>query len=63
MRRLRRELADERDVPAYVIFSDAVLREMARVVPRNLGELRGISGVGDKKLAEFGARFLEVTGA
>ena len=63
LRRLRRELADERDVPAYVIFSDAVLREMARVVPRNLGELRGISGVGDKKLAEFGARFLEVTGA
>ena len=63
LRRLRRELADERDVPAYVIFSDAVLREMARVVPRSLTELRGISGVGDKKLAEFGARFLEVTGA
>jgi ATP-dependent DNA helicase RecQ len=63
LRRLRRELADERDVPAYVIFSDAVLREMARVVPQNLSELRGISGVGDKKLAEFGARFLEVTGA
>jgi ATP-dependent DNA helicase RecQ len=62
LRRLRRELADERDVPAYVIFSDAVLREMARVVPRTLGQLRGISGVGDKKLAEFGERFLEVTG-
>ena len=63
LRRLRRELADERDVPAYVIFSDAVLREMARVVPRTLAELRKISGVGDKKLAEFGERFLEVTGA
>jgi len=63
LRRLRRELADERDVPAYVIFSDAVLREMARVAPRTPAELRAISGVGDKKLAEFGARFLEVTGA
>ncbi len=59
LRRLRRELADERDVPAYVIFSDAVLREMARIVPQSLTELRAVSGVGDKKLAEFGARFLE----
>jgi ATP-dependent DNA helicase RecQ len=60
LRRVRRELADSRDVPAYVIFSDAVLRELARVVPRTLAQMRAISGVGDKKLAEFGERFLEV---
>jgi len=63
LRRLRRELADERDVPAYIIFSDTVLREIARRMPRTLSDLRAISGVGDKKLAEFGARFLRVTSA
>ncbi len=58
LRAVRKELADERDVPAYVIFSDAVLRAMAREVPTTLTQLRAISGVGDKKLADFGARFL-----
>jgi ATP-dependent DNA helicase RecQ len=59
LRVLRRELADERDVPAYVVFSDAVLREMARLAPSSLYEMRAVSGVGDKKLAEFGQRFLD----
>lgn len=59
LRTLRRELADARDVPAYIIFSDAVLREMARIVPRTLPQMRAIGGVGDKKLAEFGERFLD----
>jgi ATP-dependent DNA helicase RecQ len=59
LRDLRKELADERDVPAYVVFSDAVLRSMARDLPRTAAQLRAISGVGEKKLADFGARFLE----
>ena len=59
LRDLRKELADERDVPAYVVFSDAVLRSMARELPRTPAQLRAISGVGEKKLADFGARFLE----
>ena len=59
LRDLRKELADERDVPAYVVFSDAVLRSMARELPRTPSQLRAISGVGEKKLADFGARFLE----
>jgi ATP-dependent DNA helicase RecQ len=58
LRDLRKELADERDVPAYVVFSDAVLRAMARELPRTPVQLRAISGVGEKKLADFGARFL-----
>ena len=58
LRALRREIADERDVPAYVVFSDAVLRAMAERAPRTLTELRAISGVGDRKLEDFGARFL-----
>jgi len=59
LRTLRREIAGERDVPPYVVFSDAVLRAMARAVPRTPAQLRAISGVGEKKLADFGARFLE----
>jgi ATP-dependent DNA helicase RecQ len=58
LRTLRREIAAERDVPPYVVFSDAVLRAMARVLPRTPAQLRAISGVGEKKLADFGARFL-----
>ena len=58
LRDLRKDLADERDVPAYVVFSDAVLRAMARELPRTPAQLRGISGVGEKKLADFGSRFL-----
>lgn len=58
LRALRREIATERDVPPYVVFSDAVLRAMAREVPRTPTQLRAISGVGEKKLADFGARFL-----
>ena len=46
------------DVPAYVVFSDAVLRAMARELPRTPAQLRAISGVGEKKLADFGTRFL-----
>jgi ATP-dependent DNA helicase RecQ len=59
LRDLRKELADERDVPAYVVFSDAVLRAMARERPSTPVQLRAISGVGEKKLADFGTRFLE----
>ncbi len=59
LRTLRKLLADERDVPAYVIFSDVTLRLMARSYPVNEGELARISGVGEKKLHEFGERFME----
>ena len=58
LRDLRRQIAAERDVPPYVVFSDAVLRSMARELPRTPAQLRAISGVGEKKLADFGARFL-----
>jgi ATP-dependent DNA helicase RecQ len=63
LRALRREVAAERDVPPYVVFSDAVLRAMARDLPRTPAQLRAISGVGEKKLADFGARFLTAIAA
>jgi ATP-dependent DNA helicase RecQ len=46
--------AREHGVPAYVIFNDATLREIAKVRPASLDEMRGISGVGEKKLVSYG---------
>jgi ATP-dependent DNA helicase RecQ len=58
LRGLRRQLADERGVPAYIIFSDVSLREMARNYPTNTGEFRRIAGVGEQKLKDFAEPFL-----
>jgi ATP-dependent DNA helicase RecQ len=58
VRVLRRKLADERDVPAYIIFSDATLREMAHSCPTTPAEFRRIPGVGDQKLRDFAEPFL-----
>ncbi|PYL50879.1 MAG: DNA helicase RecQ, partial [Verrucomicrobia bacterium] len=58
LRGLRRRLADERDVPAYVIFSDVTLREMARNYPATPTEFRRIPGVGEQKLKDFAEPFL-----
>jgi ATP-dependent DNA helicase RecQ len=59
LRSLRREIADERRVPAYVVFSDATLRDMARLRPSTTAALLNVRGVGDRKLADLGQRFLE----
>ena len=58
LRTVRKQLADERGVPPYIIFSDVALRQMARSYPSDAGGFLRISGVGDKKLAEFGEVFL-----
>ncbi len=58
LREKRKMLADERNVPAYVVFSDAVLRAMAREKPQTLSAMRRISGVGEKKLADYGEIFV-----
>lgn len=57
LRDLRKHIADARGVPAYVIFGDATLREMARKYPETKEAMRGIFGVGDKKREEFGDEF------
>jgi ATP-dependent DNA helicase RecQ len=59
LRALRRQLAEERRVPAYVLFNDATLREMARVRPGSPNALLGIRGVGEKKMADLGQLFLD----
>ena len=59
LRALRKRLADTRGVPAYVVFSDASLREMASTVPMTDGEFLAIGGVGAKKLETYGDIFLD----
>ena len=60
LRAVRRELADARGMPAYIVFSDATLLAMATAKPQTEAELLGISGVGPKKLETYGEAFLEV---
>lgn len=58
LRDLRKKLADERGVPAYVVFGDATLRQLAREYPIDVDQLDGITGIGDKKRAEYGPAFV-----
>src|SRR4051794_25554294 len=60
LRAWRAEQAREQGVPAYVIFHDATLREIATVWPTSVGQLGGISGVGEKKLVTYGEGVLAV---
>jgi ATP-dependent DNA helicase RecQ len=57
LRSLRKQLADARKVPAYIVFGDTTLRAMARYYPENPNAMEGIPGMGEKKRAEFGALF------
>jgi ATP-dependent DNA helicase RecQ len=58
LRALRKRLADERQVPAYVVFSDRTLQAMAVRKPRTRDEFLEVHGVGQKKLEEYGDVFL-----
>jgi ATP-dependent DNA helicase RecQ len=59
----RAEVAREHNLPAYVIFHDATLAEIARRCPQSLEDLQGISGLGAKKLEAYGADVLRVVNA
>ena len=58
----RRELSEKEGVPAYIIFNDKTLIDMAQKRPSNLDQMARINGVGVKKLEKFGDLFLEVIG-
>ncbi|MCB9915921.1 MAG: DNA helicase RecQ [Planctomycetes bacterium] len=59
LREVRRELARERGVPPYLIFNDRTLALMSAAKPTSEEELLGLKGVGEKKAADLGPRFLE----
>ena len=58
LRALRKRLADEMGVPAFVVFGDASLREMAHYAPQSLESFAAIGGVGDRKLTSYGDLFV-----
>jgi ATP-dependent DNA helicase RecQ len=58
LRVVRKRLADAEGVPAYIVFSDAVLRQMAARVPRDRAEMLALSGVGPVKFERYGETFL-----
>ncbi len=60
LRAKRKQLADEENVPPYVVFSDATLKEMVIKRPMNDEEFLCVNGVGDKKLEKYGEVFLDV---
>ncbi len=59
LRDLRRDLAIARGVPAYIIFGDASLRDMARRRPSTMASFQFVKGVGEKKLQDFGETFVD----
>lgn len=59
LRELRARIAGQENVPAYLVFSDNTLLELASYLPQTLPEMRKISGIGDFKLEKYGAQFLK----
>ena len=59
LRSLRYKLAQEEGVPAYIVFSNANLADMARRAPRTMAEFLNVSGVGEVKAARYGKAFLD----
>ncbi len=60
LRELRRELATEQAVPAYIVFGDATLRDLARRRPSTIQSFLAVHGVGQKKCDDYGQQFLEI---
>jgi ATP-dependent DNA helicase RecQ len=60
LKALRKKLADQRNLPSYIVFSDATLHQMARFRPLSPQEMMAISGVGPKKLETYGEDFLRL---
>jgi RecQ family ATP-dependent DNA helicase len=63
LRKLRKQIADELDVPAFIIFGDRTLRDLSSRHPRTREQFAGIFGVGARKLEQFGDRFIELLNA
>ncbi len=60
LRQKRREIAEEKGVPAYVIFHDKTLKDMAEIKPKTLDEFLEVNGVGQQKAERYGNAFIQV---
>ena len=59
LRSLRKRLADRQGVPPYIVFTESTLRQMAQRMPRSLSKISRISGVGSRKLDQYGQVFVD----
>jgi len=59
LRQLRKRIADERNVPPYIIFQDKTLKDMATRIPTTWNQLQSIFGMGESKIKRYGPRFLK----
>ena len=59
LKKLRLEISRKRNIPPFIVFSDASLSEMASLKPKNEKDFLKIKGVGDKKLKQYGKIFIE----
>ena len=59
LKKLRLEISRKRNIPPFIVFSDASLSEMAKLKPKNEKDFLKIKGVGDKKLKQYGKIFIE----
>jgi len=60
LRECRRQFAEDKGVPPYVIFHDSALQEMCISLPQDMNAFGNISGVGERKLEKYGPAFLRV---
>lgn len=60
LRQLRKAIADQDNLPPYVVFSDATLMDMAEILPTSHGEMLAVSGVGQRKLEKYADPFLDL---
>lgn len=60
LRNLRKSIADEEELPPYVVFNDATLIEMAEMLPTSYGEMLAVNGVGQRKLDKYADAFLDL---
>lgn len=60
LRKLRKSIADEEEIPPYVVFSDATLIDMAEILPTSYGEMLAVNGVGQRKLDKYADPFLDL---
>ncbi len=60
LRKLRKTIADENNLPPYVVFSDATLMDMAEILPTSYGEMLAVNGVGQVKLDKYADPFLDL---
>jgi ATP-dependent DNA helicase RecQ len=63
LRTWRRDVAKEQGVPAYVVFPDATLLQIAAAPPSTLAGLASVNGVGETKLARYGQQILDLLAA